>query len=327
MSLHKPFDTFGFDAGLLDVELLREGVFRLKLENNPSFEGWTFSKQHVGKEVIFRADPPDAEKYPSLAIKEFDDAVEVRREFDVLDALYDFGFAIGPRPFHILDDLLIMEWLHGDSLQQPPSPNEEDHWHRIMALLGVSWSLPFAKFSSKIAMHGTAPQSPADMFRWLDAELAKLDVNHPDYEILARMIESVKERVSPNWDPPSIVTLNHLDPQPHHFIWDGSHMRLVGWNNADWADKAFAVGQLCAHPAYQEVPANHWVWYRWELARLNKDQSLKGRSTTYTHMLYVYWTVSMTVKIAALDQEDAFKNKKLQTQRKQYLQKALRIFS
>ncbi len=274
-----PFDIHGFDADLLDIEAILQGI-----------DGWKLT-QIPASSTIYRADPADAERFPSLAIKYHPDAL---REFSILQAFDDFGVHMAPRPFYADHQVLVTEWLHGKTLRHPPPADDKDMWHRIMALLGIPNNLPFAKYASTISMTGKAPQSPGDVIDTIRAQLTHIDTAHSLYDTLAKLVVRIQEQVEPTWQTPPHISLNHLDPWPRHFIWDGQHLRLVDWHQTDWADTAFAVGQLCAHPAYEEVSPSHWVWYRWEIARLTQNANLTAQATTYTNLLQAYWAIRLT---------------------------------
>lgn len=327
MSPRKPFDVHGFDVALLDVNAIKQVVQAFRTEAMPADSEWQVTHIRSGEYAdIYRLDPADDEQFPTLSVKVFKSDGAAEREHAVLAAIHDFGFSIGPRPFYNDETMLVTEWLFGDVLQAPPRPDEDAQWHRIMAMLGVPWNMPFAKYASQVAMRGSAPNAPGDVFALLDAQLVKLDNNHADYATLANLVESVKTQVAPEWNSPALITLNHLNPRVHHFIFDGAHMRLVDWQHADWSDKAYAVGQLCAHPEYVHMSSQHWVWYRWELSRLDRDQTLKARATTYTNMLYVYWAVRRTHEISSLSRASGHVSVQLQEQRDTYLARAKRAF-
>lgn len=317
------FDIAGFDPALLDTEQIKT-LALVPNSDNAQMGDWVATPYYRAEQgTIVRLDPHDQERLPVLAVK-VGGTADLRHEYAVLDALYDFGFHIGPRPFYVDDAVLIMEWVHGESLKQPPAPEDENKWHRMMAVMGVPNNLPFAQYASRIPMRGTAPTTPADLVGLIDAELTKIDENTADYPQLAELIQRVKQQVAPQWNTLPPTTLNHLDPRLHHFIWEGYHMRLISWQNADWADNAFAVGQLCAHPAYEEVPTSHWVWYRWELARLTKDELLIPRATTYTNLMLVFWTVRLTHLAASNTMPK--ESKRLASQRDRYFKRAKRGF-
>ena len=284
------FDVHGFDAGLLDLPSLVEATIQQKTNTDE----WTFSifSQNASR-TIYRVDPQNPEKYPSLAIKHYHQHSTAKREYEIMHALDEFGVSIAPRPFYWNDNILICEWIHGDVLQQPPSIQDHDLWHRIMALLRMPNNLPFAKFVSAIPMMGTGAQSPADLIEKLATDIEKIPPDNEQRPIFMSILEAINQKIVAEWHTLPQVTLNHLDPRPHHFIYDGYHLRLVGWNHVDWADTAYAIGQICAHPAYEEVPSTHWVWYRWELARLVKDDTLTARSTTYTNLFKCWWALQL----------------------------------
>lgn len=277
------FDIHNFDVDVLDAAALIKAA-----QTQKPIDGWNL---HPISPTCYQAVPSDTATYPVVGLHR---KANPQRQFNILEALYNLGMWVAPRPFYANDGWLVCEWLHGEPLQHPPSVDDENQWHRIMALLATPSRLPFAQYASTIALHGNGPQSPADVIQRIEAALSQLAPDDNRLEDLMALVERVRQQVAPalNYLPP--ITFNHLDPLPPHFIWDGQYLRLVGWDKADWADTAYAVGQLCAHPAYEDVPTSHWVWYRWELARLTHDDSLSARATTYTNLLQVYWAIKAT---------------------------------
>lgn len=324
MSQRKVFDISGFDPATLDIEQLKLLASEHLADHPPSSTEWTLTTiQRRDDSTILRADPADAEKFPVIALK-YGAAADVRHEYAVLNAIQNFGFSIGPRAFHYNDDVLICEWMHGDPLKRPPNLDDENKWHRMMAVMGVPNNLPFAEYASQISMRGTAPQSPGDLIGLIERQLSQLDANHPDYEELVALVKRAKDQIAPQWNAMPPATLNHLNPRLHHFIWEGFHMRLLSWQHADWCDNAYAVGQFCAHPEFEDMPPSHWVWYRWELARLTKDDALVPRATTYTNLMVVFWAVRLTILATSTSiEKDA---KRLAKQRDRYLKRAKRGF-
>ncbi len=320
----KVFDIAGFDPAILDVDQLK-ALSQAYLEQQTLDDAdWKVDIAYQTQNSrILRLEPNDTERFPTLALK-LAPSADIRHEYAVLSSIYDFGFHIGPRPFYVDEQVLIMEWVHGEPLQAPPPPDDEDKWHRMMAVMGVPNSLPFAEYASRIPMRGTAPHAPADLFHFIDEQLSQIDPNHETYSELAHLVERMKDQVAPQWNTLPPTTLNHFDPRLHHFIWEGYHMRLISWQNADWGDNAYAVGQLCAHPSYEEVPTSHWVWYRWELARLTKDELLIPRATTYTNLMLVYWAVRLTYMAASTSTPEVAA--RLTKQRDRYLKRAQRGF-
>ena len=79
---------------------------------------------------------------------------------------------------------------------------------------------------------------------------------------------------------------------------------------------AAEIGLWSSHPDYEEVPPTHWVWARWEFARLTEDDELVPRATTYGKLGQVWWA-------AYLSQESEAQRLKL---RDRYLKRAEKIF-
>lgn len=331
----KSFDIYGFDANKLDIATVRDMVATVAQEpaENQTFPGWT-SKQitHHTQRTVFRFDPDDKEAFPALRVKLFhDDPHLALRTHNILTALYEFGVSTGPRPFYAASDIgnvpggvLISEWVHGEPLQAPPPVDDEHMWHRIMAVMGVLKFLPFAKYATQIPMAGRGVQQPEDCMQWIDNALAALPHEHYDRSTLAELSATARDRVAPQWLTMPKIALSRLDTSLDHFIWDGYHLRGIGWSRTDWADVAFDLAQLAADPAFEDVPNSHWVWFRWEYARLSHDEGIVARATTYTQLLQLYWSINLTVQATYVAEQKV--QRRLLKQRDRYLKQARRHF-
>ncbi len=317
------FDIHGFDAGLLDVEPLRGMV------DGNEVDGWQATTVVDNeRRLVLRLDPDDPDSFPVLKIKVFrDNPAGAGRTHAILRALHeDIGVGIAARPFiaDAASGILITEWIPGNPLTAPPSPDDEEMWHRIMAVMGVPKNLPFGKFASRISMRGTGVQQPEDVLRKIDAALAALDESHEDYATLVTLANRAHDKTTPRWNVMPPVALSRMDPDITHYIWDGNHLRETGFSSADWADVAYDMAQMAAHPGYEDLPGSHWVWFRWEYARLTHDEGSIARATAYTNLLYVYWAIALTT--LALQADDEKQRRKLVNQRDRYLKKAQRAF-
>jgi hypothetical protein len=328
----KPFDVHRFDASLLNIPQLLAGVRDLHNtaeKDRLRLDEWTVERiSHTPQRTIYRATPSDLSSFPKLAIKLYHKykLPPAGREHNVLQALQDLGVSIGPRPFYADDKpdelpvpVLVAEWIDGQPLRRPPNLNDEGMWHRIMSLTGIVQDLPLMKLSSKIPMLGQGAQSAADMFRMIQNALEKLGETHPLYQNLQALFEQAQNKISDDWNMPAKVALSRLSVEPHHFIWDGHHLRGVGWDKIDWTDTAYGVAFLSAHPAYEELPSSHWVWFRWEYARLTNDETLIARATVYTHLLWLFWAIDRAYH--ADTSADAGDKKRLSSQGERYLKR------
>ncbi len=325
-----PFDIHAFDAARLDIPSLLAAVAQAQ-----SPQGWTIvPAHHTSHSTIYRADPTDPTEFPVLSIKRYHqhDRPRATREEAIMGALQEFGVGIAPRPFYasetpdgLNDPVLISEWIHGTPLKNVPPVTDEEMWHRLMTALGIIKHLQFAFTAHAIPMMGSGAHQPGDALAMLNTELAALSPDHPLYETLAQVVNRAHAVVAPQWAKPPKIGLNRFDLEMNHFIWDGHHLRTVGFENTDWADTAYDIGQFCAHPLYEEMPSSHWVWFRWEFARLFHEEEIIFRSTTYTQIAYVLWAVRLTEK--ADNTADPSQKTRLAAQRDRYLKKAQKAFA
>lgn len=338
LSPNPQFAIHDFDPTLLPQAALLAHVGTMHQQNLAESQaaGWVFRLYSAtAHRAIYQAIPDDKENFPSLAIKLYHrrDRSRAKRESQVMQAFFDFGISLAPRPFYADDNpsdlpygVLIAEWLYGEPLDKPPTLEDEDKWHRIMTVIGITKDLPFHKHASTIPMMGTSPQNPSDLFAMQHADLGQLGTDNPIYETLSRLIEKAESQTAPTWNTTPHVGLWSMNADLRHFIWDGHHLRAVGWENTDWGDIAFGVADLAAHPDYEEVPHSHWVWFRWEYARLtHHNESVIARATTYTQLLQISWAIRLSLQLAAPSLEPV-RVKYLTAQRDRYLKRAQNHF-
>ncbi len=329
------FDIYGFDENLLDIPALVAHAYEFsQTPTETASDDWQITTIVDNEDrLIMRFDPTDGQTYPSLKFTHYRQNKDLgQRTFNILQALQDFGVSTAARPFYtnaneenFAGSVLICEWIAGNALQKPPSPDEEEMWHRIMATLGFQKNLPFGKYASVIPMAGYGIQNPSDLLAWLDTALANLNETVPNYAELAELVDSAHEKIHPTWHMMPKIGISRLDAAIDHLIWDGHHLRVTGWSKTDWADVAFDIAQMAADPDYEDLPLSHWVWFRWEYARLSHDEGTVSRATTYTQILHLYWALKLTQRAATIDDEKA--QRKLMKQRDRYLQKARKSFA
>ena len=280
-----------------------------------SADGWQIESVHPR---VFRAQQNDA----PVAVKTYTDGASAEREFAVLTALREFGMNLGPEPLALHTDekpLVVMSWLDANPLESPPAPDDAQMWNRLMAAMGASGAMNVMDYSAKVPMRGGGIQNPRDMVNQIEDMLQVKDIlddDAPTADRLKALLEKIRAQVPTEWNMPTKIGLCRRTYDPANFLWDGHHLMAVDWEHADWGDMAAEVGLLSAHPAYEEIPSSHWVWFRWEFARLTHDDDLVPRATIYARLGQVWWA-------AKLMQNDADKSEK---QRDRYLKRAEKLF-
>jgi len=239
---------------------------------------------------ITRADAPDQ---ASVAIKTYPMPASAEREFAVLSALRDFGMNLAPEPLHLAGQQVIMSWLNAQPIRYLPDLHDQEGWQRMMSALGASDALQLGRYSKTVPMQGRGYMRPGDLIDDLGRKLSQLDSNNPIYGRLAQVLERVRQQVAPDWHTPAPVGLQRCDPATHNLLWDGHHLLAVDWERADWGDLAAEIGLWSAHPDYEQIPSPHWVWVRWEVARLKHEQELVPRATIYARLGLVYWALEL----------------------------------
>jgi hypothetical protein len=240
--------------------------------------------------AIYRGSAPGQGE---IAVKLYPNASQAQREFAVLKALREFGINLGPEPLALDAErkLVAMSWVEGEILPAPPVADDTDLWHKMMAAVGATGMLPFVQYTSQVPMQGKGIQNPGD---FLERMQKALNPENPYYERLKTLIEAAVEQVPPTWNHPPKVGLCRGRYELSDFLYDGCcHVLAVDWDEADWGDMAAEVGLWSAHPDYEELPPSHWVWLRWEFARLTHDEDLVPRATVYGKLGQIWWALKL----------------------------------
>jgi|GEM_PF-4167091 len=229
----------------------------------------------------------------AVAVKRYDDPTHAQREYHALQALRDFGINIAPQALYVQENYGVMEWLNATALTTLPNTNTENPWHKMMAALGASGEMDYARYTQSVPMLGTGCQNPLDLMTRIDTAIEALGDTHPHYDRLVDLTNTIGERLPMEWQSPPPIGLCRQNYALDNFLDDGYHTLTINWEHADWSDMAAEVGLWSAHPDYETIPVSHWSWVRWEFARLTKDQQLPTRATIYGRLGLAWWAVKL----------------------------------
>ncbi len=256
-----------------------------------------------------------------FALKRYADAATAEREYAVLRALRDFGVNLGPEALSVQmvegAPYVLMSWLDAEPLTQLPSPDDDEMWHRLMAVFGAPAEMNYATYTRPVPMRGEGIQQPRDLQR----QVARL--LPPDDPQAATILDLLDRALAelPAEMPPVPVGLCRRAYTLDTLLWDGHHLLAIDWEAADWSDLAAELGLWSTHPAWQAVPASHWVWVRWEFARLSHaDKGFVPRATLYGRLGWLYWAAQMLAAQATDPQPDRA------PRMAQYIQRASKLF-
>lgn len=274
-------------------------------------EGWQLTPIHRGKHHrIYRAESAGQD---ALALKVYGGEVppsqngirptsshqeKAKREFGALTALRHFGINLAPEPLALYENQVLMTWSEGQPLSRLPDLNDEELWHRFMALFGASGELHLLDYSKFITMKGQGYQNPEDVLDAIETQLEILDENDPLYEPLETLFLTAQERIQPRWNFAPQVGLCRRNYALQDILWDGHHLVTVDWDEADWGDMAAEVAFWNIHPDYESIPNTHWMWVRWEYSHLTKDNEVVTRATIYAQLGQLWWASYLTVELA-----------------------------
>ncbi len=238
---------------------------------------------------VVQAWPPDADS--PLALKSYNNPEAAQREYAVLRALRDFGVNLGPEALAIQTEQetpqVLMSWLEAAPLARPPAPDEDALWHRLMAAFGAPGEMSFATYTRPVPMQGHGIQNPADIYRQIERILP---AEVPESATLRDLLERAMANIPEQWADPVLIGLCRRAYALDKLLWDGYHILAIGWENADWGDLAAELGLWSTHPDWEHVPSTHWVWVRWEFARLSHaDRGFVPRATIYARLGWLYW--------------------------------------
>ena len=252
---------------------------------------WTLTAVHQGAHnTIYRAAHPD--DTDPLAVKVYARPDRAAREYQVLRTLRDFGIKLAPEALAFDGNTVIMSWLEGIPFEVLPDLNDEENWHRLMAAMGVASELDFVTYSQQIPMEGRGYLRPGDLMDDIERSSNQIAADHPLRDRLIRVIEKMREKTTPDWHHPVSAGLCRCDVSLSNLMLEGCcHVLALDWEVADWGDIAAEIGLWSVHPDYESVSESHWVWLRWEFARLKNESDLVPRATLYARLGLVWWAV------------------------------------
>ncbi len=272
-------------------------------------DGWRIERANQGANgLIYRAQSDQHDLAIKISARDARD--RAGREFGALRALQRAGLAISAEPLYLgrnhpglPGDAVMMAWLPGAALSEPPHAENRLWWLAILhALTSVYRAVP--QSSGEPLRPAVMPVThPADLLAMLARQAARL-LRYPSaapvsHRALPGLLRRAAKSVPWRWrsDPPRCLIL--CDANPANFLFDGASIRLVDWENSGWADPAFDLGDLCAQPAYTGLPADHHAWLRHEAGGLLGDPSFADRAAVYARLMLIFWVINLTQKLVA----------------------------
>ncbi|NDJ54879.1 MAG: aminoglycoside phosphotransferase family protein [Chloroflexi bacterium] len=276
-------------------------------EEGMGAEGWMIERVALSANgLIYRA--ASSSETLGIKISRRDDRDRAGREYATMTALRAAGETISARPVQLVrnhptlpGDALIYEWIPGEALTQAPSADEADLWEAILYALSIT-----ERFSPGDTSHLIRPAvmnvfDASDLLR-VTRERFKSIFSQPEgipLDDIEDMLTRVERAAPLQWGQPAPPHLIHCDSNPENMILHKGVVYLIDWENAGWADAAFDIGDLCAHPAYLDLPEDHLKWIKESMGAALKDSTYLQRATVYQRMMWAWWTVRLAADLAS----------------------------
>lgn len=251
-------------------------------------QGWVCSLKTNGRNNrLIRAQRDDGADI-AIKIYRIDKRDRAGREYKALLALEKAGLRIAPRALLIDKEryphpVVVQTWVEGRVIGGPPDTPAA--WTRLV--------------DHYCAIHSVCPSTvdidlePAFMtFQCardaVDAVLKEIsgfpvDALRPG---LAGLIDTMLLVDWPEWTEPALC-LDRCDPSPENIIDQPEAWVSVDWEYAGWGDPGFEIGDLMAHPLYQQVGDNQWDLFLSEL------QAAKPGDLTFRIRARVYYAIQL----------------------------------
>jgi hypothetical protein len=216
------------------------------------------------------------------------------REYQALTALAEAGLAIAPRPVLLERDrhasqAVVMTWLDGTVADDPPATDEE--WRRLVEHLAAIHQVTPQTTSIAFPDAVLSMRCPADGIATIHREVDRIP--NPDQPASLRAVMARFDAyLFPSWPPPP-VALRRGDPNIRNIVQRPGPWASVDWEYSGWSDPAMELGDLIAHAAYLEVPADRWEWVTRLYASLVPDADVARRISIYTALMYGFWVGRM----------------------------------
>jgi thiamine kinase-like enzyme len=281
-------------------------TYQRDAETHEAF-GWIVERKAPGMNgLVYKAQSENAEQLPlAVKISLRDERQRTLREFSAMQALLLLDLrGKAPIPLQIFNDpaglpgdVLVMEWLSGDTLQAPPAPDDKMLWRAILLnFVDVHSVRPTPRLKLFPAMMNII--HPKDLLAVLHHRRSKLPQtgNFGAFTAseLDAMLDTVAKRVPPQWNTEPLHSLILCDANPTNMIVDRGHVRFVDWANSGWSDGAFDIADMLAQPSYTHLPPEHRNWIRETYAEMVGDSHAVERIQVLERMMYVFWACITT---------------------------------
>jgi aminoglycoside phosphotransferase (APT) family kinase protein len=216
------------------------------------------------------------------------------REYHALTALAEAGLAIAPRPVLLererhASQVVVMTWLEGTVADDPPATDEE--WRRMVEHLAAIHRVTPQTTSIAFPDAVLSMRSPADGIATIHREVDRIPRQDQPSSLRA-IVERFDAHPFPSWPPPPNA-LRRGDPNIRNIVQRSGPWASVDWEYSGWSDPAMELGDLIAHAAYLEVPAERWARVTRLYASLVSDDGVARRISVYTSLMYGFWVGRM----------------------------------
>jgi len=187
--------------------------------------------------------------------------------------------------------VVVQTWVQGETLQQPPG--QEQDWRALVACFHAIHQInPYQEraFLNRAVINF---HSAAQARGHIHNQIERVPPAHRP-EVLQRLVRRLDAERLPVWPRPRLA-LCRTDANYRNFIRrmpgpaGGIRLATVDWENSGWGDPIFELADLRWHPAYAEVPPQHWDWVLACYLDTCPDPWARLRLAAYLRLLAIWW--------------------------------------
>lgn len=270
--------------------------------------GWTIERKAAGMNgLIYRVQSENPDLLPyAVKISQRDERQRTIREFGAMTTLIRMGLRrivslpllFFEQPEGLPGDVLVMEWLVGETLQAPPPPEDKMLWRAILLNFSdVHSVLPIPQIKLYPSMMSI--KHPHNLLELLHARRDRLpktgQIGLFTAEKLDDLLENASKQIPIYWEDEALQCLTLCDANPSNMIvYKNRRVRFIDWANSGWSDGAFDIADMLAQPSYIHLPEEHRSWIRATYADMIRDKQAVERIEVYERMMYLFWVCGMS---------------------------------
>lgn len=239
---------------------------------------------------VYRAQSTNADYAIKWTIR--DERRRAWREYQALQIVAEFDRSLAPQAVwldeaNFAQPVVVQTWIDFPALTSIPQDSAQwqgliSHYWALRQITQTSTTLELPKATLNMT-------SVADGKALIEQHCAKIPTDQ-----LPIAVENLLIWLE-TWAVPELpslpMSLCRVDSNWRNFLATPKGFVSVDWENAGWGDPSFDIVDLMTHPAYAEVPVEHWPWFAQAYCSFGDDPWAAQRIEIYRTLMLIWWVV------------------------------------